>query len=381
MNNKSTIDYSDIKSLPDLLCLMREKDIPDNQFWKYISVYQDRKAREKGIPLNGQFELTPLCNLDCKMCYVHLNSNQLNSAKLLPGEWWKDIASQAHSLGMMNAVLTGGECLTYPEFDQVYMYLRSLGVSVSIKTNGVLLNKERIAFFKKHSPRNITISLYGSTNEAYENVTGRAAFDIVYDNLLQLKNVDFPVIIAITPSKYLLEDIENVIDLVRKLNIPFTVNALLIQPRIETGRVVKDLTPREYAKIFKLIKEKKSSDTGSSIENDLTECVKDNTPKMGINCGAGRSSFCVSWNGNMSGCNNLNSLEINLLDRDFSTAWELIHLDALSYPLPAECNKCAYSKACLNCVAYRSTPNEKGHCNPEICERTKIFVNEGIYQI
>ena len=27
----------------------------------------DRKARARGIPLSGQFELTPLCNLNCKI--------------------------------------------------------------------------------------------------------------------------------------------------------------------------------------------------------------------------------------------------------------------------------------------------------------------------
>ena len=381
MNNINTIDYSEINNLPDLLNVLREKNIPNNQFWNYVSVYQDRKARGKGIPLNGQFELTPLCNLDCKMCYVHLNGNQFNSAELLSGEWWKDIANRAHSLGMLNAVLTGGECLTYPEFDEVYMFLRSLGVRVSIKTNGVLLNKERIAFFKKNSPRSITISLYGSTNEAYEKATGHAAFDIVYNNLLQLKNVDFPVNVAITPSEYVLEDIENVIKLVKELDIPFTVNSLLIQPRRETGRIIKDLSPREYARIFKLVKEEESSEFGSTIENDLTECVINEKPRLGINCGAGRSSFCIKWNGNISGCSNLNSLEISLLDKDFLTAWELINLDALAYPLPVECNKCAYSKACLNCVAYRSKPSDKGHCNPEICERTRIFVSEGIIQL
>ena len=381
MNNKKKSDYSNIKSLPDFLDLLKRREIPENQFWKYISTYQNIKAREKGIPFTGQFELTPLCNLDCKMCYVHLNSNQLNNAKILSGEWWKSIASQAHSLGMMNAMLTGGECLAYPEFDEVYMYLRSLGVRVSIKTNGVLLNKERIAFFKKNSPRSIIISLYGSTNEAYENVTGHAVFDTVYNNLLQLKNVDFPVTVAITPSKYMLGDIDNIIKLVEQLNIPYTVNLMLIQPREETGRVIKDLSPKEYADIFKLVKKYKSSGTAPSNEKDLSECAYGEKPGLGIICSAGRSLFCINWNGTMSGCNNLNSLEISLLEKDFSTAWELIHLDALSYLLPVECNKCEYSKVCLNCAAYRSMPNEKGHCNPEICERIKIFVDEGIYQI
>ena len=176
MSERIDLKYSTANNLLDLLKLLKEDGVPDNLHWRYIEKYQGKKAREIGIPLSGQFELTPLCNLDCKMCYVHLNNEQFKGARLLPGKWWKDLAFKAHSLGMMNAVLTGGECLTYPEFDEVYMFIRNLGVKVLIKTNGVLLNKERIAFFKKFQPRGIIISLYGSTNDVYNRVTGQAVF-------------------------------------------------------------------------------------------------------------------------------------------------------------------------------------------------------------
>ena len=70
MSKQSNIDYSAVKSLPDLLNILREKEVPSNLIWKYVDIYQEQKARKAGIPLFGQFELTPLCNLDCKMCYV-----------------------------------------------------------------------------------------------------------------------------------------------------------------------------------------------------------------------------------------------------------------------------------------------------------------------
>ena len=35
--------------------------------------YLYRKATAAGIPLSGTFELTPVCNVDCKMCYVRLS--------------------------------------------------------------------------------------------------------------------------------------------------------------------------------------------------------------------------------------------------------------------------------------------------------------------
>ena len=77
----------------------------------------------------------------------------------------------------------------------------------------------------------------------------------------------------------------------------------------------------------------------------------------------------------MSGCDNLESLRINVLDKSFAYAWRLIHSEALTYPLPVECNYCEYSKECLNCAAYRGDRKSPGHCNKSVCERTRIFYN------
>ncbi|MBR4537621.1 MAG: radical SAM protein [Clostridia bacterium] len=379
MNDKIEIDYASVRNLPTLLALLREKEVPENEYWCYMEAYRGEKAREKGIPLRGLFELTPLCNLDCKMCYVHLNADQLNGGSVLSVTQWEEIMAQAHAMGMMNATLTGGECLTYPGFDEIYMFLRGLGIQTSIKTNGILLNKERIGFFQKYPPRSIDISLYGSSNEAYHQVTGYAAFDIVYENLLHLKNIDFPVRIAITPSKYTYDDIPNILDMAKSLGFFYVINATLIPPRKETGRELCDLECDEYIKMYKMLKGGDPSCIHPLDDSKLPEYGKNGNPSFGLSCGAGRSSFSVNWKGCLSACENLNSLRISLLEKPFSEAWEKIHKEALSYPLPMECNGCAYNKVCINCTACRSNRESPGHSNPALCERTRRFIKEGIY--
>lgn len=379
MIDKLELDYTSIHSLSELLNLLHKYKIPENHYWLYLETYRERKAREQGIPLYGQFELTPLCNLDCKMCYVHLNKDQLNGKDILSVEQWKKIMLQAHSLGMMNATLSGGECLIYPGFDELYMFLQNLGIKVSVKTNGILLNKKRIAFFNLSKPRSITVSLYGSSNEAYKRVTGHAVFDIVYENLLELKKCAFPVRIAITPSRFMYEDIKNIYRLATQLEIPCYVNLILFSPRKETGRELCDLTIKEYADIFSMIKE---SDTlPLPDEVDLPKFGDNSVPDIGLRCGAGRSFFTVNWHGEMSGCDNLNSLQVDTLDTPFSQAWDLINTDALTFPNPQECKNCAYGKVCPDCTAYRSLGAQKGHCNLNICNRTSFFVQKGIYSL
>ena len=375
------IDYSAINNVTDLLGILHREKVPDNLYWKFIAIYQERKARDKGIPLYGQFELTPFCNLDCKMCYVHLNPDQLNDNKVLSVEQWKSIMAQAHAEGMMNATLTGGECLIYPGFDELYLYLRSMGIQASIKTNGVLLNKERFDFFKRYPPKGITVSIYGSSNEVYYRLTGHAAFDVVYSNLVQLKDADYPVSIAITPSRYIYEDIGHILEIVNNLGFPYLMNMALVQPRPETGRVICDISLDEYIAIRKLVKKADFEPLDPTEEAEMQQEENHEILSAGIKCGAGRSLFNVDWKGQMSGCDNLHMSKVSLMDNSFSTAWKAINQAVLTYNLPMECNRCAYEKVCFNCAAFRSDRDKPDHCNQQLCERTKRLVREGFLHI
>ena len=115
--------------------LRRRSGKKENTF-KNLSRFLDDKDREKGVPVHGQFELTPLCNFSCKMCYVHLDADQLSGRRVLSTDAWKGLMRQAWEAGMLHASLTGGECLTYPGFDELFLYLQSLGCTISVLTNG-----------------------------------------------------------------------------------------------------------------------------------------------------------------------------------------------------------------------------------------------------
>ena len=67
-----------------------------------------------------------------------------------PVETWKKLIDDAHDAGMIYASLTGGECLTYPGFDDVYLYLRTKGIVPGILSNGLLMNEKRVQFLKKY---------------------------------------------------------------------------------------------------------------------------------------------------------------------------------------------------------------------------------------
>ena len=56
-----------------------------------------QKADMKRIPLSGTFELSPVCNFNCRMCYVCQSQKQLqvHPRPMMTLEQWKDLADAA----------------------------------------------------------------------------------------------------------------------------------------------------------------------------------------------------------------------------------------------------------------------------------------------
>ena len=260
----------------------------------------DRKARAKGIPLSGQFELTPLCNFDCKMCYSHLTKDQMQSASLLTVEQWKQIIDEAYAAGLIRVMLTGGECLTYPGFKELYLYLHSLGCEIRVLTNGTLLDDSWIRFFRDHPPILIQISLYGSDDDSYEKVTGHRMFSVVSANIRNALDARLPVSLAVTPSKYMGSGILDTVRAAHSFGTSYNIPTFLIDPKEETGRSGQDheLELDLYMKACKLKNELDGKES-LSVEPDLLpppggpfhECSI-----MGLDCGGGMSCFDIDWN-------------------------------------------------------------------------------------
>ena len=337
------------------------------------------KARERAIPVRVTFELTPLCNLDCKMCYVHLQNSEFDKQSLLPLAVWRDFAYQAYLLGARAVTLTGGECLTYPGFEDLYLYLYQNGFGISVMSNGVLMDSQRVNFFCKYKPQHIQISLYGSSEDTYETVTGSRVFNRVYQNLLNIRDAGIKLQISITPNRYMTHDMESLIRLAESLHVPYEINCRLIRPRASTGRLSEDMTLDEYVRIYKIRSE--LSNNGVPIPYDPSELPMENTTGIaskGLLCGAGSSCCAITYDGNLVPCVSLSDYSVPVMKLGFAEAWRQIHEYSINYPLPSECNGCVYSSICIHCQAqHKNAP--RGHCDRQICERTKKLAAAGFY--
>ena len=135
--------------------------------------YLYRKASAAGIPLSGTFELTPVCNMDCKMCYVRLSQQAQEAiAPLAEAKQWLELAGKAKAEGMLYLLLTGGEPFLHPQFRQIMEGLHKMGFLITINSNGTMIDETVIKWLRNCPPVRINISLYGASDDTYTRLCG-----------------------------------------------------------------------------------------------------------------------------------------------------------------------------------------------------------------
>lgn len=339
-------------------------------------------AKEKTIPITGQFELTTRCNLDCKMCYVHNLDAANRLASELTTEEWKRIFDEAVEQQLLFAVLTGGECLLRLDFKELYLHLWKKGVKVSILTNGILLDQNYVTFFKMHKPEMIQISLYGCDEEGYLRVTGHRGFEKAVSAIRGLMDAQVNVRVVTTPSHYMGEDYIRILRYCREQGIPLQQTELMLFPNRDNPE--KDdyfLTLDEIINLS--VQRAKLSCTLNPVTctpnpgGPMTQ-----PPHQGLVCNAGACVASVMWDGVMYPCPNaMVGGGASLREMSYAEAWKHTVAAAAEVLQGAECVGCPYDKVCPKCPALRLTGLKTGHCNPEVCQMTRRLVEAGVKKL
>ena len=349
---------------------MEKTKIPFSEFSRITTEY----AYAHDLPGTGCFELTPLCNLDCKMCYVHLQDPSVKE-RMLSGEQWISLMQDAIDEGMISAMLTGGEAMTHPDFWDIYSYLINHGITVRIKTNGVLLTGDAIERFSQYPPVAIDVSLYGCNSESYLAVTGFDVYQTVCDNIRNAIDAGLNIQLSITPSSFLSPWIEETMKQAKTFDVSVLVNEKLLEPNENTGRHKAnfELEPEEYQDIIAekdriFLPDDKSEDRKTSDTLNRPHVA----PK-GLFCNAGRTGFAINWDGVMIPCLSFprKAVSSDAVLNGFKKAWAEINSGVKNYAVPKQCHSCSYNERCHYCPPHHGKMAEKHLCDPAECEYKK----------
>ena len=344
----------------------------------------------KGMPVSGTFELTPRCNLSCKMCYIHMTGEeQVSRGRELTTEEWLSVGRQAVDAGMVYLLLTGGEPMLRKDFVTIYSEMVRMGVVVSVNTNGTLITPEILECFKKHPPETVNVTLYGASPETYAGLCGvRGGYEKAFEGVRSLVDAGVRVIINTTFTACNAKDMEALVAFAQEVGAPIRTAAYTF-PSVRNGHedcgicLSSEEQGRLNARFEYLTSTPQQRATKAAFLRKAMEAeearVKDILPERGspLGCMAGRGQFWMAWNGEMYPCGMLSDHAVSL-DRehpDFAAMWETTHKRTETVFMPPACTKCALRRVCPSCAAVtHSNHGDTEKLVEDMCTYTKTYI-------
>lgn len=340
------------------------------------------KADRTNTPIGGTFELTPLCNMDCRMCYVRLSPRERDAhGTELSCEKWLDIAREGMEKSLLFILLTGGEPLIYPEFKRLFRELRRMGMICSVNTNGTLIDEKWADFFAKEGVRQLNITLYGKDDATYGRL---CRYEKGYSSLrralkiLNDRGIHYRLTTSLTPDN--VDDLPEFFDIAEEFGAPLVPAAYMFPSvRREDGARSFRLSPKEaaYAVIESYNRRFPDADREqAALQTLMTTTLPSKSDIEGFPCHAGHSGFWINWRGEMTPCGMFDEPAISLREHSFSEGWEYIRRETCRIHPCDECADCRLANICQVCPAACLTETGDVCQKPEyVCSMTKEMVS------
>ena len=126
------------------------------------------ETRSPYRPLFVKIKLVFACNLKCEMC----NHWRETREPPMPASRWIQILDELALLGCQKIHLTGGEAMLRRETPDLIEYASSLGIKVTMTTNGTLITKELAKRMVQAGLRGVNISVDSPDRRLHDQIRG-----------------------------------------------------------------------------------------------------------------------------------------------------------------------------------------------------------------
>lgn len=312
-------------------------------------------------PLTSLFlYLTDRCNLRCTHCWISPKFSTQQQAGI-PIEPLKKAVQEAKSLGLSRVKLTGGEPLLYRDLNQFLDFLGTENMSITIETNGTLLNKELLALFRTVDVSQVSVSLDAGASPVHDDIRGvHGCFDDTLTGLRLLTDAGINTQVIMTLQQKNRNEIPAVIGLCERFHVgSLKINHLLPSGRgRDTFRRNDHLSLDELVALYKEVNEKWCRPEGVHIIFDLPVAFRsiDDITHRGVCECAILNILGILANGDISYCGiGQTAPELrmgNILKHSIRDIW--LHnekLKKLRQSLPDKlggiCGQCIFKFQCL----------------------------------
>ncbi|MCL1994729.1 MAG: radical SAM protein [Defluviitaleaceae bacterium] len=257
--------------------------------------------------------LTMKCNLFCEYCFMA--SNLGDDKPCLSTADWKKALEQIKVAGATSVILTGGEAILHEGFEEIVQHAASLGLHVTVLSNGTLFSEDRLDIMRYID--SVIISLDGLIDSRRKGIDEYP----VFDNILNIAE-KYPKKVSVRSviSRGYEKDVKELSAELARHGIPHTKSICI---------------PTNVSEIEKIPDHDKN--------NDLYESG------LGGHCGAGSNLIALDSLGNIFPCQTLVQPEFkiaNILDSDW-----LDKFTKNDFPTIINCFDPYNEPECQDCVA------------------------------
>ncbi|OGR45280.1 MAG: hypothetical protein A2X35_03275 [Elusimicrobia bacterium GWA2_61_42] len=153
-----------------------------------------RFALGRRVPLTVMMAVTCRCQCDCAHCSA---AGLPDGGRELSTEEIKGAIRDARAVGAPKIGFTGGEPLLRADIAELTAYAFSLGLSVSIDTNGLLLDEARVRELKAAGISNLNVSLDSPDARRHDRLRGSpGCFDAALGAVKLCAGLDIPCVVS-----------------------------------------------------------------------------------------------------------------------------------------------------------------------------------------
>jgi len=293
------------------------------------------------MPVAAMLQLTARCNLRCRHCYqLRRRLRELTTRE------WICLLEDLVEAGVLFLTLSGGEPLLRRDFFRIAEHARALRFSLSLKTNGLLLDRSaadrigRLAFLE------VEMSLYSSRAREHDAVTGLAGS---HRGLLRAARMLARRSVGVVMSTPLMtlnaDDVDAIVSLCESEGFQFRMDpSLCVREDGGCNPAALRMDPDQLRAVFsnpRLVNARAARRTAR--RRSLSDRV----------CGAGRTSSLVTPDGDVLICPLIPIPLGNVRARSFRDIWISSPLrasvDALTWGDLEGCSACDLMPWCTRC--------------------------------
>ena len=296
------------------------------------------------------WELTAACNLSCRYCRASA-SHEPDQGELDTDEAKRFVESIAPRKPML--ILSGGEPLLRPDLFQIIRLAVSLGIRVSLASNGTLITSGLAEEIADSGVSRVSISLDGADAAMHDHGRGKGSFERSIRGIENLRGrVDFQINFTVTQKNQ--SELIRIFDLAEKLGAA----ALHIFFLVPTGRGREEdvITPVRQEEMLRQIEgemDRRTLEVQVTCAPQYARLKKPGHGRGSGGCLAGRRFVFVSRKGEVYPCGYLPLRVGSVREKNFIEIWENSpELQALREGrLKGKCGRCEFSRSCGGCRA------------------------------